>query len=194
MSIEGKTWEELGVLEDAGRLLFPETIKRRSKSGAIDTIPICLRPLRKDERRSARLYARGWAQKLGVDESKDPQLFEDLDTLSILARAIREAKPPYEQHQPPEWLESHYDSGSLAELWDRLSVYAEMIDPRIDAMDGDSFWKLVLAIGRARNCLPLVAYAPRVQQSFMVSTVEQALLSPMLKSYLERCASSTPEP
>lgn len=193
MGIENKTWEELGVLEHEGRLVFPATIRRRTKSGEIETIDICLRPLRRDERRSARLSARAWAHKLNLDPEKDPELFEDLDTLCCLARAIREAKPPHEQHQQPEWLESHYDTGSLAELWDRLNVLTEMLDPRVDAHDEDTFWKLVLAIGRARNCLPLTGYAPRAQQTFILSMAQQALLSPTLKSFLERSGSSTPE-
>lgn len=192
--IEGKTWEEIEVIEHGDRLLFPDSIRRRSKSGAVEEIKIAVRVPRKDERRAARLEAREWAKKSGVDPEKDPGLFEDLDTLCILARAIREAAPPYEQHQKAEWLESHYDDGSLAQIWDRLQVYESMIDPRVDAPTEEKFWQCVLGIGRARNVLPLTEFAPRAQHSLILSMADQALLSPTLKSWLESRASSTPAP
>lgn len=192
--VEGKTWDELEVLESSGRLLFPDSIKRRGKTRQIEEVAICIRVLRKDEKRAARLEARAWASKLGVDVEKDRDIFEDLDTLCILARAIRERAAPHEQHQQAEWLESHYDSGSLAQIWDRLSVYEQMIDPRLDEMSEDDFWRTVLSISSTRSPKALTDFVPRLQQSFIISMADQVLLSPTLKSFVASRDSSTAEP
>jgi len=192
--IADKGWAELEALEFSGRLYFPDAIKRRGKTGGIEEIPICIRVPRKDEKRTARLEARTWTQKIDIDTEKDKDLFDDLDTLCILARAIREVTEPHEQHQQAEWLESHYDSGSLAQIWDRLQVYDQMLDPRTETLTEDQFWGTVLAIGRTRSGLPLTEYAPSLQRSFLLSVVDQALLSPTLRSFLQSRDSSTQAP
>jgi hypothetical protein len=193
-SINGKTWEELEAIEQDGRLLFPDAIRRKSKDGTVAPTPIAIRVLRKGERRAARREAREWASREGVDPALDPELFEDLDTLCILARAIRDPEPPHAQFQKAEWLEQHFDNGSLAEVWDRYPLYESRVDPRVDAATEKDFWQLVLEIGRTRSISPLTGFAPRVQHSLVLSMADQALLSPTLKSWLESRASSTPAP
>jgi hypothetical protein len=188
----GKAWEDLETLEFGGRLYFPDVIKRRTQSGALEEVPICIRVPRKDEKRAARLDARAWASRLKVDTEKDSDLFDDMDSICILARAIRERNEPHDQFQLPDWLEEHFDSGSLAQLWDRLQWYEQMVDPRLAVMDEDQFWTTVLAIGRTHTALPLTDFGPDAQKSFVLSAALQALLSPTLKSYLESRGSSTP--
>jgi len=189
--IANKTWEELEVIEQGDRLLFPDTIRRRTKTGALEETKILVRVLRKNERRSARMEAREWAKRANVDPEKDPALFDDMDTLCILARAIRESAPPHDQFQQAEWLEQHFDDSSLAALWDRYPVYESMLDPRLDAPTEDDFWKCIVGIGRSRNILPLTGFAPRSQHSCILSMADAALTSETCRSFLERRASLT---
>jgi hypothetical protein len=195
MSEELPTWQDLEAVEFNGRLYFSETIRRRSKSGAVEEeVEICLRVPRKDEKRAARIEAVAWASKLGLNRETDKDLFDEMEDLCVLARSIRERKSPHDQYQKAEWLESHFDSGSIAMLWDRLNVYDQMIDPRDGEITDKKFWQTVLAIGRTRTALPLTGFAPHAQARCLVSMADQALLSPTLKSFLESCDSSTPEP
>lgn len=194
MGIAGKTWEELGAVEHEQRLLFPDAIRRVRADGATEEVAILVRPLRKHERRSARLYARAWAKKEGVDPQVDPQLFDDMDTMSILAMAIREPKPPYEQHQQPEWLEQHYDAASLAQVWDRYQVWEDATDPRVEAASQEDLWRTILEIGRSRSVLPLTGFAPHLQRNCILSMADLSLTSPTLQSFLESRDSSTAGP
>lgn len=192
--LTSKTWEELEAIEQGDRLLFPDQIHRRGKTGDVDGIPIMVRVLRKNERRAARLEAREWAKRAGVDTEKDPQLFDDMDTLCILARAIRDFAPPHAQFQKPEWLEEHFDDGSLGQIWDRYPVYESLVDPRISEVSEEQVWKTILEIGRSRSVRPLTEFAPRSQHSLLLCMVDAALISPICRSFLERHASSIAEP
>jgi hypothetical protein len=194
-ALRGKSWAELEAIEAAdGRLLFADSIKRKRKDGTLEEVPIKLRVLRKDERRKARAEARKWAEKEGLDTERDAKLFDDLDTVCILARAIRDSKEPHDQHMMAEELERSYDMRSLEELWSRYQVYEDLTDPRVNVLDDATFWAAVGACCRARNILPLTALGSLAQNDCILRMGEEALTSPSFKSFYSAFESSTPAP
>ena len=158
-------WEDLEAIELGGRVYFQEVIQKAKADGSLEDVKILVRVPRKPERRKARLEARAWAERVKVDPEKDPELFDDMDTLCILAGAIREATGDHEQHRTPEMLEAEYDSRSLLALWERLQVYEDLIDPRPGELDDENFWRTVQAIGRTRSALPLTGLGSRAQNA-----------------------------
>lgn len=194
-ALRGKSWDELEAIEQAdGRLLFPDAIRRRSKDGKLVEEPVRLRLLRKDERRKARGEARKWAKEDGLDPDQEPALFEEMDNLCILARAIRSPTEPHEQHMLYQQLEKSYDGRSLQEVWDRYQIYEDMADPRTGVVDDKTFWAGVGAIAKAGNILPLAALGSLEQNEFIARMAREALLSPTLQSFVGQFESSTPEP
>src|ERR1044071_1253902 len=189
-----KKWDELEALELEGRLFWPEVIRTRGKGGKVTEIPVMLRVLRKDERRKARLDAIESAGALKIDREKDPDLFDDLDTLCILARAIRDREPPYVQHMKAEDLGAKYDERSLAELWGKYRVYEDLTDPRDALLTETQFWAAVGALGKVRDIRPLTEYESLSQNAFILRLVDLALTSPTFNSWFTSFESSTPAP
>jgi hypothetical protein len=191
-ALRGKTWEELEALEHQERVLFPDTIRVRDRRGEVREIAVTVRVLREPERRRARVEARKRAVAEGLDLDRDADQCGVLDRLHQLARAIRDPKPPHDQHATAEMLESSYDLSALDELWERYQVYEERQDPRLDITDEATMWAAIGAVAKAGNPLPLAGLVSRFQQSCIVFMARQALLSPMCKSFLESIDSSTP--
>lgn len=191
-ALRAKTWEELECIEQGGRVLFPDVIRQRTSKGDLVEVPIVIRVLRGPERRKARQETRALAKKVEVDQELDPDLFDDIDTLCILARAIREKAPPHEQHYTPELLEQEYEWRSLKELYARYKVYEDRTDPGLEITDEKTMWKAIGAIARAGNILPLTELESLSQNASILFAANQALLSPTFKSFLESIDSSTP--
>ena len=201
--LRGKTWEELDVIETGGpgggRVLFRDTIrKRRATAEGWTDVPVMLQVPRKDERRAARLEARRLAADLHVDPDKDPALFEDLDNICILARAIRDPKPNpsgvHDQHCDPLDLERTYDPPSLEAIWERLEAYSALLDPRVTLDTPEKVWGAIAAINHSGSLLPLAAIAGREQPSFLLFMAARAIESPTAQRYFASLASSTPAP
>jgi len=193
-ALVAKKWDELEALEQDGRTLFMDAIRARKKGGSVVEVPIVLRVLRKDERRKAKFEARKWAETIGLDPEKEPALFDDMDTLCILAQAIRERAAPHDQHMKAAELEATYDGRSLEELWSKYKVYEDLTDPR-EAIDDDvKFWTTVAAIGRSASILPLTESESFAQNACIVRMAREALSSPTFSSFCGQCESSTPAP
>lgn len=187
-------WEQLEALEEGGRLLFPDSIRRRTKSGALEEVPVAVRPLRKDERRKARFAAEKYAADCGVDpeNQRHKDLFEDIDTLSIIALAIREPSEPHSQHATIAELEHDYDMRSLDTLWSRYKLHEDRTDPREPLQTEEEFWAVLGAIAKARRIDPLADMPSHEQNAFILRTVELSLTSPAFRSFCSRFESSTP--
>lgn len=191
-ALRGKSWEELETIEQEGRVLFPDSIRFRDKSGAVRELPIMVRVLRAQERRAARVEGRKFAAEQGLDEEKDRDLCDAIDRLHQLARAMRDPEPPHVQHATVPMLEMGYDTSSLDELWERYEIYADRQDPRLDITDEATFWAALGLVAKAGNILPLAGLASRLQNACIVFGARQALLSPTFKSFSESIDSSTP--
>lgn len=181
----GKNWGELEILEHYGYLLFPETLYKRSKSGEFEKQPIVLRVPRQHELREARVEARRIAKDDGLDPSLDKDLIDDIETVCILSKAIRNCTPPHEPWEPdPRGLEKRYDRGSLIQLWAKLDALHQVVDPAPHKIGEEEMFALIAAIAKERNILPLAVYGPAAQASFVI------FMASLLQSSLESRSSS----
>ncbi len=191
----GKSWEELEVLEVAGRLLFPEKILRRTKSGMCEEIPVLIQIPRSHELRKARVEARRIAKKDGLDPKLDRDLIDELETVCTLSHAIRNTKPP--DHEPwepfPRTLEEKYDKSSLAQIWAKIDALTRVVDPAPDSISQDEMIALASAIAKERNLGPLFVYGSGAQTTFVVTMADLLVSSLASKSSSEPSEPSTPE-
>lgn len=191
-ALRAKSWEELEALEHEGRVMFPDAIRFRDRLGAVRDIPVLVRVLRGHERRAARAESRRRALADGLDLDRDQDLCATLDRLYQLARAIRDAKPPHDQHATVEMLEMGYDGTSLDELWSRYEIYCDRSDPRLEITDEATMWAALGEVARVGNILPLTGLGSLSQNASIVFGARQALTSPSCKSFLDSIDSSTP--
>lgn len=194
--IRSKRWDELGVLEHGGRLLFPEKIfARNPKTGKFEGTPVLLRVPRGDDLRKARIEARSIAKDEQLDEKEDAGLFSDLETLCILWLSIRETADPYGPFaMDPRDLEKRFDRPSLEQTNFRLTEYRRIIDPNVSGIPEDELAVVTAAIVTRQNLLPLAVYDSATQTRFVVTlaTLHQVFLT--ARSSLGSPEPSTPEP
>jgi hypothetical protein len=187
----GKPWGELEILEYSGRMLFPAEIHKITKGGTFETVLVRLMIPREPELRKARVKARELALKSGIDLDRDKDLFNDLETICILAVAIRNYKPmdsgfcePFEME--PEDLEKLYDRASLMAIYEKLERLSEVINPQPNKTTKEETLALMAAIAKERNISPLAVFGPDAQNSFIVTMVD------LLLSYMRSKSSSEP--
>lgn len=193
-AILSKSWDELAALEFQGALLFPAELVRRKVQGW-DRIPVMLKVPREPDLRKARLRAREWAKREGIDVELDASYFDNMDTMCVLSECIRNVSPPHEPWEPfPEKLESLYDRPSLDALWAQIEQLRKVIDPRPDDVSEEQLLAIISAIARARNLVPLVAFGGALQSSLVVSMAVRLVSSPDFKFSLELSERSTQEP
>ena len=162
--LKGKTIEELAIVEHGGRALFPDRIQRVKADGTFEGVEVYVRVPRAVEVMQARQDAREFFRKRKLDPKEDNDLFEQLDTFAVLARAIRDKAPPHDQFQPLEFLLSNepgkgFDTESLLDVWTRLEVYRKMIDPRVTVVSEDDALRAAYEIDRCQNISPLAGIA-----------------------------------
>jgi hypothetical protein len=179
-------WESLGVAEHGGILHMPATIKRRNAKGGIDEEHVMLRNVTHQQRFTCRSGARRYAERAKLDVDRDRELVTEIENYSILTYAIRDAKPPFDQHVAElDQLLARYDTQSLVELWGKYNVWVEMLDPRYGELDSDQVWQVIARVAREANPSPLVALAGREQLSCIVIMARLALSSPTRPSWLD---------
>jgi hypothetical protein len=162
--LKGKTIEEIAAIEHGGRTLFPDKIQRVKPDGSFEGVEVYVRVPRTVEVMQARQDAREFFRKRKIDPKEDNDLFEQLDTFAVLARAIRDKAPPHDQFQPLEFLLSNdpgkgFDTESLLDVWTRLEVYRKMIDPRVTVVSEDDALRAAYEIDRCQNISPLAGIA-----------------------------------
>lgn len=187
------SWEELEVLEQDGRNLFPATIWRRN-GRKIEEIPVLLRIPREPDLRKARRDAR----RQIVDEGLDPELDSDLlsnaeiiHTLSICMMDPQTPNIPWEPY--PEALEEKYDRNVLMHVWGQIEELRRIVDPKPDTIPDSEFLALVAAISQSRTVLPLVVYGQDAQSGFITTMASRLSSSPEFKSLLDSSEDSTVE-
>lgn len=166
-ALKDEAFALLEAKEFDGRLHFPDALQVKQAEGGLKEIPVLVRVPRFDERARCRVEARKWCTEVGVDAEKDVHLLEHFDTFCLLARAIRDAKNPKEQHATAKDLVATYEVKSLLAVWDRVNHFDRLLDPRVHELDEAQFWQLVEQIARRRNLGPLVAIAGDAQDSFV---------------------------
>lgn len=167
-----RSWADLEVLEFQGHLLFPFQIVRYTATGR-ELINVMLQVPREPVSRKARLQARAWAAKEGLDPVLDPDLFDNMDTMCILSLSIRNTTPPHEPWEPdPAVLEAKYDRPSLDAAWARIEALRMVIDPQEGVVDDDTFSMLIAMIAKKGNIDPLAVLDSSGLQSFIVRTAK----------------------
>jgi len=191
----GATWAELEVVRHgSGRLLFPDKLRRRNERGEVIEIPVRVWVPNAGDHVEARLAARVWfASKKGLDPDRDKDLFDEMEQICLLARAIRTAAEPHPQFATHDEL-CDYDEHSLHDIQERVNVYKELVDPRVQVVDDATFWSTVAAVARRSTLLPLTGIAGRAQSSFLLRLAREALRSPTAPSSARSSESSTPAP
>lgn len=170
-----KSWEELEAIELDGQLLFPFNLQRRTLKGWED-IPILLKVPRESDTRKARLKAREWAKAEKLDPELDPELFSNMDSLCLLSECMRSTTPPHEPFDPfPDKLEKMYDRPSLDAAWATLDALKMVIDPRPHELSEEEMLGVIAAVAKARNIVPLAAFAGESQNSCVVFMAQRLL-------------------
>jgi hypothetical protein len=195
--IIARGWDGIEALEHAGYVLFPEKIWRRTAKGKLEAEEVLLRVPREHEMRQARIMAREWAKAEGVDPDKDPELFESMDCIVVLARfAVR--NPKTDSHEPlhpdPAFFEQRYDRPAIEQTWSKLEAYRKLIAPQARLLDRGLVIAVAAAIAKGKNTRPLVVFDGPDQDGCVIIMAD--LLTSLLteKSSRESSATSTPVP
>lgn len=175
-----KRWDDLGVIEDGPELLFPENIWKRGKDGKFVSVPCLLRVARGDELRKARVTARSIAQEDGIDEHKDRDLFENLDTLCTVWFSIRDTAAPFAPLcGDPRELERLYNK-SLPQVIGKVAQLKRVLDPKVSGMSTEELMLVAGGIVERQNLSPLFAFEDATQARFVITSA--ALLHSYLKA------------
>lgn len=171
--LSGDDFAGLAAIEVDGRVHFPASLKKRDKTGKVVEEPVMLRVIRTEERAKARHEARKWLTELELDQDKDSDQLESLDMSCILARAIRSAKEPYEQHMTAKDLIRSYDTSTLSDIWDRHNELDRRMNPRPTVIDEATINAMIGALAKAGHLGPLAAIDGPAQDSLVLSMAKR---------------------
>ena len=189
----GRTWEELEVLEhEAGQLMFPAELRRRDTKGTVVKTKVRVRVPSPQDHFAARAQARKWAKTIELDPVADQDMFEQLEQLALLSRAIRTGDPPYGQFATAEELGA-YDESSLRDIQEQISGFKAMLDPGDSLQTEEQVWRAIITVAREATIAPVLAFAGRDQPSLVVRMALEACRSPTAQSWLRSFGTSTPE-
>jgi len=191
--LEGKTADDLDVIEFADRPAYLETINRRNpSSGVRESLKVRICAPSHLDRAKARIEALEWCTK--VAKHKGARLnwgeacnifgevyVDEMDTVCLVARCCRDEDDPQHQHMHYESLDAFYGRASIVDLWERLCLLDAWTDPRVDDVDEDDFWAVVERIDKVKNASPLVAIAGGARDGFVTSMASR-LMSYRLRS------------
>jgi hypothetical protein len=186
-------WDALGVEEQGGVLYLPAKIKRRKVDGSVDETEVRLRNVTNHHKFTCRALARDYAKGFKLDVDRDASFIDEIENYALLAFAIRDPKPPYDQHVPnlPALIDT-YDAQSLAEIWGRYNAWVEMLDPRFGEMSEDDLWNCIVRIATEKNAGFLAAIPGYAQATSIVFMAREALSSPRRPSWLQSSETSKP--
>jgi hypothetical protein len=181
-----RTWAELETFEDdAGRIYFPDRLLRRARDGSFVPVELSIRVPREPELRHARIVARRIAAEDGLDSDRDPDRFDNLDTICILHQSLFDPPPSRSPFAMDERdLEKRLDPALVEQAWAKVEYYRRVIDPRPDEVTDAELLATIAAIAKERGIRPLHALDLRSQSSCIVT------MAAALQSFLEPSSSS----
>ena len=190
-----RTWEELEVVtHDDGHLLFKDQIRRRATKGGVTAVDVRVQLVRVEEVARARTECRLWFKELGLDPDRDKDIFDSLEQVCILSRAIRDPKAPYAQLYTRDELAKQFDEASLLDVLGRIETLRQMLDVRESQLSPEEVWMKVQAVAERGHLGPLTDIAGFEQPSLIVFMARQAMQSPTALSWLRSHGTSTPVP
>ena len=193
----GKTWGELELIQaEDGHKLIRDSIKERNpKTGEIKEVPVFVRIPRPRDLIVARAEARSWfATFKGLDADRDSEMFDEMEKLCLLAKAIRTVDGMHPQLASADELSANFEEGSLADLMGRLTAYRDMTDPRESPISADELWPIINKVARAGHLSPLTGIDGPGQNNCIVFMAVQAMTSPSALVWLQSLGTSMPEP
>lgn len=190
----GRTWEQLEVVaHEGGQLMFPAVIKHRLPTGGILEHKVRVRVPSPDDLFEARKAARKELKRRELLEDRDKDLFEQIEQLEIIARAVRTYDAPHGQFQPARDYHD-YDEGSLRAIQEQITQFKAELDPRDRVVTEEQFWRLVVDVARSASIGPLVDTDGRDQPSCVVRMALELCRSPIASSWLQSFGISMPGP
>jgi hypothetical protein len=192
--LKGKTIEDLNIAEQGGRLLFEDRIVGFGPGAKRVETPIRVRVPRGPEIIEGRREAKVLFKKKGLDLVEDAATFDELETVCILARAIRSAEAPFEQFALAEVLYSGFETKSLYDVWERMQTYQKLMDPRITDAKEEDVLAAAMGIAKVRNLSPLAAIAGSDLDTFVICMAVLLTRYLMLLSSSPLQTTSKPEP
>jgi hypothetical protein len=187
------TWADAELIRhESGRLLFADRLRRYSERGELVETKVRVWVPVPVDHVEARVQARAWFAGKKLDPVLNQKLFDEVEQVCLLARAIRTFEPPHPQLYQPEELGT-FDDGCLTDIQERINQYKDLIDPRVDVVDEDAFWRLVSNLAKSETLLPLADIAPRALRRCIVRMAQAALRSPTAPSSATSSENSTPE-
>lgn len=196
--LKGKTAADLDLLEHGGRVFFPDVVHKIRRAGKFDAVRVVVCVPRAPEKALARRDAIALARRWDLDREKDADLFDTLDKFAVLAHAIRDPET-FGQFQPLEWLlstkaDEGFEERSLWAVHERLSMYEEIVDPRItEPMTEEEVMQAAFAIDRVRNLSPLAGIAGPAVDSCVIGMASTLCKYQTLVLSLQSTERSTPE-
>jgi len=190
-----RKWDELEIVESDGYLLFPDEVRQRKTDGWAAK-KVRVRVPRAWDHGKARVETRAILKEKmpGFDFEKDSDLFEEIEQIAILSKALRTFEAPHSQFDTIEALAAEYDQSSLQDVLGRMHAYRLLLDPREPKLTGDAFFKKLFAVVEARHTGPLADIVGVEQFNFILTTASLAASSPKAQSWLRSQETSTPEP
>jgi hypothetical protein len=187
----GRTWPELEVLEhEAGQLMFPAKLRQRLPSGEVKVTPVRVRvPTLLDQAR-ARTETAAWTKELKVDRTLDKDLFDQLEQIVLLSKAIRTADTFAQFAKHDELAER--DDGSLQDIQEQLAAFKAAQDPREPVSTEEDVWRTIAAVAKESSIDPLAERAGREQPSIVVRMALEACRSPTGQRWLQSFGISIP--
>jgi hypothetical protein len=182
--LASKRWDDLGVLEYDGRILFPEKIwKRNPKTGKFVGTPCLIAVPRGPDLRKARVEAYALAEREKLDPKRDRDQIKDLEDLCIIWCSIRDPNVVEGEFPPPLEvdaiaLEKRFDRPSLDQVYFRIDKLRRALDPRVSYLTAGELSALTAAMVARQDLAPLAACDGATQHSLLLTlaAVHQALV------------------
>jgi hypothetical protein len=192
-ALGGKTWADLEVLEHAdGQLMFPAQLRRRDTKGAVVETKVRVRSPSAHDKVEARTDAIAWAVKGKIDRKEDKDLFDELEQICLLSKAVRTFEAPHGQFAIPQDL-ARYDDGCLKDIQEQINAFEVELDPRPSIQSEEDVWRTFIAVAREASLDPLVGTAGRDQASLIVRMALEACRSPTGLRMLQSLGISLPD-
>ena len=205
---KGKSIEELSAIEAGGRVLIPDAIRTIGPKGDERLTRVMARVPTEQERALARIdaithVARLNGQAMGakatwtVDRAREvvgAEVFENIDTVAIVARCLLEPEPPHGPFMLLEVLIGSFPLSALFDMYERLDFYSRLFSPMVEGLDEEQFWGVVAAIASKRNLGPLAGMHGALQSAFITRMAAELSSCRPPSSSSPSSATSTPEP
>ncbi len=138
------------------------------------SIPVMFKLLAQSELAQARRDAIKWMADKKLDRDKERDIFQVIDTVAVIALAVREPNAPYGQYRSLDNFLATFKSSKLhLAICDAYKAFEAECDPRPDDLPKDVFRLMIEKIRKAGHLGPLVAIDGPAQDNFVLRLVDE---------------------